>query len=98
MEHGWPGNVRELAHVVENLVVTGTAAVVEAAEVKALLGTQSGQHPLDLARKQLMSLRELEQLYISWVLERSGGNKTRAAEILGVDPSTLYRREVRSKT
>jgi two-component system, NtrC family, response regulator HydG len=53
--------------------------------------------PIDRARKDLLPLRELEQLYIARVLDRTGGNKTRAAEILGVDPSTLYRREVKSR-
>jgi two-component system response regulator HydG len=41
----------------------------------------------------MLSLRELEQQYIDHVLERTAGNKTKAAEILGIDPSTLHRRE-----
>nr|MBA3452986.1 hypothetical protein [Deltaproteobacteria bacterium] len=43
-------------------------------------------------RDRLATLRELEEEYITWVLERTEGNKTRAAEILGIDPSTLHRR------
>jgi two-component system response regulator HydG len=39
----------------------------------------------------------VEQRYIAWVLERVGGNKTRAAEVLQIDPSTLYRREKQGK-
>jgi two-component system response regulator HydG len=95
-QHSWPGNVRELEHVIENLVVTGGSAVVGPKELEASLAVLA-KHPLDRARKELISLRELEQEYIGWVLERTGGNKTRAAEILGIDPSTLYRREVRGK-
>jgi len=34
----------------------------------------------------------IERAYIMWVLQVEGGNKTRAAEILGIDPSTLYRK------
>jgi len=34
----------------------------------------------------------IEQAYITWVLQSEGGNKTRAAEVLGIDPSTLYRK------
>jgi two-component system response regulator HydG len=41
----------------------------------------------------MMSLRELQDAYIGWVVERCGGNKTRAAETLGIDPSTIHRRE-----
>jgi two-component system response regulator HydG len=42
--------------------------------------------------ESLPSLRDLEQQYMDHVLECSGGNKTKAAEILGIDPSTLHRR------
>jgi two-component system response regulator HydG len=97
LEHAWPGNVREVEHVIENLIVTGSGPVIEEAEVRAQLAGPTSLHPLDRAKRQLLSLRELEQLYIAWVLERTDGNKTRASEILGIDPSTLYRREVRSK-
>jgi two-component system, NtrC family, response regulator HydG len=95
-EHSWPGNVRELEHVIEGAVVTGTTASVGPKDLEASLAVIT-RHPLDRARRDLIPLRELEQDYINWVLERTGGNKTRAAEILGIDPSTLYRREVRGK-
>jgi two-component system response regulator HydG len=98
MEHPWPGNVREVEHVIENLVVTGRSSSIEEAEVRAHFGSSAPLHPFDKAKRQLVSLRELEQMYIGWVLERTDGNKTRAAEILGIDPSTLYRREVRGKS
>jgi two-component system response regulator HydG len=98
LEHAWPGNVREVEHIIENLVVTGRSPVVEEADVRAHLGPAATAHPIDKAKRQLMSLRELEQMYIAWVIEQTDGNKTRASEILGIDPSTLYRREVRGKS
>jgi two-component system response regulator HydG len=98
MDYPWPGNVRELEHVVEGLVVTGSSAQIGAAQAQQAVGPGLHDHPLDRARRDLLSLRDLEQLYISWVLERVGGNKTRAAEILGIDPSTLYRREVKGRS
>ena len=94
--HDWPGNVRELENVVESAVVTGISATVGPKELEDSFAVIA-KHPLDRAKRDLISLRELEQEYINWVLERSGGNRTRAAEILGIDPSTLYRREVRGK-
>jgi two-component system response regulator HydG len=38
------------------------------------------------------TLEVIERAYIRWVLEAEGGNKSRAAEVLGIDPSTLYRK------
>jgi two-component system, NtrC family, response regulator HydG len=95
-EHSWPGNVRELEHVIESAVVTGSSASVSPKDLEASLAVIA-KHPLDRAKRDLIPLRDLVLEYIDWVLERTGGNKTRAAEILGIDPSTLYRREVRGK-
>jgi two-component system response regulator HydG len=93
LAHPWPGNVRELQHLIERLVVTSDKEVIEAAAVKMMLEppspTLSNAHGAFAA---LPTLRELEQQYIDHVLERTGGNKTKAAEILGIDPSTLHRR------
>jgi two-component system response regulator HydG len=49
--------------------------------------------PLTEAKTQLTTLRQLESDYIAWVLQQCQGNKTRAAQILGIDVSTIHRRE-----
>ena len=53
------------------------------------------QERFSLPRDRLATLREVEEEYIAWMIEKCGGNKTRAAEILGIDPSTLHRRSKR---
>ena len=89
----WPGNVRELENLIERLVVIGTAADVGLAELAALAPAVVGnQERFSLPRDRLATLRELEEEYIAWMIERCGGNKTKAAEVLGIDPSTLHRR------
>jgi len=93
----WPGNVRELANLLERLVVVGRTETVGAAEIEALQANPDVDpteldSPLARARTELIPLRQLEADYIDWVIGRCGGNKTRAAEILGVDVSTIHRR------
>ena len=94
LAHRWPGNVRELQHVVERLAVTSDLEVLDAAAINGVLELPKpdSSHP-PAAFDKMLSLRELEQQYIDHVLERTAGNKTKAAEILGIDPSTLHRRE-----
>lgn len=91
--HRWPGNVRELQHLVERLVVTSDGETLDAATVRSALepAPPRSKQPFG-AFESLPTLRALEQQYIDHVLEGAGGNKTRAAEILGIDPSTLHRR------
>jgi two-component system response regulator HydG len=55
--------------------------------------TQRRKEPLVADRPSANpSLDVIERAYIMWVLQAEGGNKTRAAEVLGIDPSTLYRK------
>jgi two-component system response regulator HydG len=90
--HAWPGNVRQLENLVGRWVITGDSAEISAAEVKAALA-EWGSEPPPHTQGELLPLATMEQRYIAWVMERVGGNKTRAAELLQIDPSTLYRRE-----
>jgi two-component system response regulator HydG len=95
LEYAWPGNVRELEKLVDRWVITGQAAEVDAEDVRGALGDWGD--PLEGARRELLTLAAVEQRYIAWVMERVGGNKTRASEILGIDPSTIYRRGKQGK-
>jgi two-component system response regulator HydG len=93
LSQSWPGNVRELQHLVERLVVTTDKETLDGEAVRAALELPV-LHPVEPfgAFEGLPTLRDLEQHYIDHVLECTGGNKTKAAEILGIDPSTLHRR------
>ena len=97
VDHGWPGNVRQLENLVDRLVITGDGVEIAAAEVRNALGDWSSDHPLDTTGGEMLPLHAVEQRYIAWVLEKVGGNKTRAAEILQIDPSTIWRREKQGK-
>jgi two-component system response regulator HydG len=92
--HRWPGNVRELENLVERLVILAAGDEIGLEELERFApGLVAGPHPLEDAKARLVPLRELEAAYIAWVVARCGGNKTRAAEVLGIDPSTIHRRE-----
>jgi two-component system response regulator HydG len=91
----WPGNIRQLENLIERLVVTAAAPLARLEDVKRALGPAPAWDPLPRLAAHPISLAELEDRYIASVLESVGGSKSRAAEILGVDPSTLYRRQKR---
>jgi two-component system, NtrC family, response regulator HydG len=91
-EYRWPGNVRELENVVERLVVIGTRPELDIADLGEIVPAIAGLERFEIARDRLLTLRQMEDQYIVWVLGRCDGNKTRAAEILGVDVSTIHRR------
>jgi two-component system response regulator HydG len=91
--YDWPGNVRELENVVERLVVTSTHAEIDADEVLKVLGPVTSRDPFEALVDGALTLGELEDRYIEAVLRRQNGNRSRAAAVLGVDTSTLYRRD-----
>ncbi|HET6146891.1 MAG TPA: sigma-54 dependent transcriptional regulator [Polyangia bacterium] len=89
----WPGNVRQLENLVERLVVTASAPRVTLTDVQQALGPTRDTDPIAPLLQRPLTLEDLEGRYIAAILKRVGGSKLKAAEILGVDPSTLYRRE-----
>ena len=92
-EHPWPGNVRELENFVERVVVFCREPTVERSHVVDQLAPAPASNPLSPALDLGWSLKQLEAEYIRAVIQACGGNKTRAAEILGIDVSTIHRRE-----
>lgn len=89
----WPGNVRELENVVKRLVVVAAGEEVSDTELLRHAPMLELASPIARAKSELYTLRQLEDEYIAYVVQRSGGNKTKAAELLGIDVSTIHRRE-----
>ncbi len=92
----WPGNVRQLENLIERLVVTASQTFARLEDVKRALGPAWTSDPIPRLLQNPMTLHELEERYMAGILKLAGGNKIRAAEILGVDPSTVYRRHKRA--
>jgi len=93
LRHPWPGNVRELENVILRAVaLTGG---VDTIRPEALLLDLGGPAPADplAALRGRPTLDALARDYVALVLRESGGDKAKAAEILGISKRTLYRRE-----
>ncbi|MFB6240848.1 MAG: helix-turn-helix domain-containing protein, partial [Gemmatimonadota bacterium] len=88
----WPGNVRELENVIERAVVLCEGEEIGPEELPDRLTEPSPEPLVREERPDNPSLEVIEQAYIRHVLEAEDGNRTRAAEVLGIDPSTLYRK------
>ena len=92
MVYDWPGNVRELENALEHAVVLSRGNLIEASALPERITTRR-KEPLVAERSyRNPALEAIERAYIMWVLQAEGGNKTRAAEVLGIDPRTLYRK------
>ena len=92
VEYDWPGNVRELENALERARVVSTAPEIprDALPKRVLESPAPRLGAADLPPNPTLDV--VERAYILWVLDSEGGNKTRAAEVLGIDPSTLYRK------
>jgi DNA-binding NtrC family response regulator len=88
MSSRWPGNVRELENTIERLVVFSRGRIELQDLPAAVLAAPSFEERMF---QDLPTLDELERRYLIHVIEAVGGNRSRAAEALGIDRRTLYR-------
>jgi DNA-binding NtrC family response regulator len=88
-DYTWPGNVRQLQHLIERLTVLAERIDAEAVR-DALTIMESREKPVD-------TLADAEEEQIRRVLAATGGNKSKAAQLLGIERKTLYRKLDRMK-
>ncbi len=89
--YDFPGNVRELENLIERAVTLGRGGTLTVADLPDELAAPLPLPP-GAEEERLPTLEEREREYIKMVLVRTGGNKTRAAEILGIDRVSLWRK------
>ncbi len=85
-EHTWPGNVRQLQHLMERLAILAQSDRIDGVAVQSALNAMEGRE------EPAETLAEAEEEQIRRVLSATGGNKSRAAHILGIERKTLYRK------
>jgi two-component system response regulator HydG len=95
LAYDWPGNVRELENALERAFTLTKGDAIGAQALPARVTERRAPSLVADRPAANPSLDVVERAYILWVLQREGGNKTRAAEVLGIDPSTLYRKLAR---
>jgi DNA-binding NtrC family response regulator len=90
--HSWPGNVRELENVLANACMMVEGHVIDIHDLPEYLRQPSAVATGD---EDLLSMDEVQNRHLLRVLERVGGNKARAAQILGVSRATVYEKLAR---
>ncbi len=92
MMHGWPGNVRELENTVHNGVLQCDGAVLGAADISSMTGLAEVPRAVETPQDaKAIRLQDVIERHVLRVLRECSGNKVRAAEMLGISRSTLYR-------
>jgi two-component system response regulator AtoC len=90
INNDWKGNVRELENVLERAIITSDNDRIGQNDFKFLQAPENPEDPFN--KVDNMGLREIEKLYIKKILEENNWNKLKAAQILGIDRKTLYKK------
>lgn len=90
MDLDWKGNVRELENVLERSALTSADGIIRKKDFK--LSTSGSEHVSDGISNITGGLKELEKIYINKILDDTNWNKQKAAQILGIDRKTLYKK------
>ncbi len=89
-DYRWPGNVRELRNTLESIIVLNVTGKITSANIPDNIRAAAGEGRL--SSSQSLSLEKNEMQLIAAALERTGGNRKKAASLLGISLRTLYRK------
>ncbi|MBS3907097.1 MAG: sigma-54-dependent Fis family transcriptional regulator [Syntrophaceae bacterium] len=92
LNYPWPGNVRELENIIQRAITLSRHEVISPEDLPASIIQKSDEKLFEKATEEKFTLDQLEKEYIRRVLIETGGNKSKAAERLGLDRKTLYRK------
>ncbi|MBP7549623.1 MAG: sigma-54-dependent Fis family transcriptional regulator [Gemmatimonadaceae bacterium] len=95
LSYAWPGNVRELENALERAVILSTGTTIGVTALPERVSERQSEPLVAERATPNPTLETIERAYILFVLQAEQGNKTRAAEMLGIDPSTLHRKLAR---
>jgi two-component system repressor protein LuxO len=99
--YDWPGNIRQLQNVMRSIVVLNAGGIVEASMLPAMLGRRSGASPQQGETRAASPAEEGDDVLPLWIIEKRAiehaialceGNVPKAAELLRISPSTIYRK------
>ncbi len=90
--YSWPGNIRELENVVERLVALSNKGKIKFEMLPEHIKNQEKVQLVSDTPNTTPSMDEIEKAYIHWILSQYGGNKQKAAEVLGIGRATLDRK------
>ncbi len=92
MRYNWPGNVRELENVIQRMIILSETELLDVDALPFDMAKPNEGIPKALDHMAPQSLDEIEMFFISKTLRETKGNRALAAEILGIDKSTLWRK------
>ena len=92
INYSWPGNVRELENVIQRAIVLSQHEMILPEDLPISMMKNGNENLIEKGISQKYTIDQLEKEYIRKVLIEVGGNKSRAAEVLGLDRKTLYRK------
>ena len=96
-DYSWPGNVRELENSIERAVLLAKGEKIETGDLPPKILENNSGTVVSKENPENPTLESIEKAYIYYIMDRAKGKKAKAAKILGIDSSTLYRKLERYK-
>jgi two-component system response regulator PilR (NtrC family)/two-component system response regulator HydG len=92
LNYSWPGNVRELENVIQRAITLTRNETILQEDLPMTIIDEQNESLMEKGLREKYTVDQLEKEYIKRVLIEVGGNKSKAAEVLGLDRKTLYRK------